>query len=261
VRLHERFTDPRGIAACILTGAAGAVVIAAAGPAFPVALLSGAGIGTAVYTAYISAEWLADRRRPAEPAPATDTATGNPVPADTERWLRRATAAAAKLRAQRDGSDNSTLIQALREAASYVDTAIGQLRRRVDAVVVIDANTAGPDAGELRKDQARLEKEAEALAPGPLQSAKQASARAAAERARSRERLDELREVLLATLESTVLRLEAAADRGSVLVSLQAAGDAAGTPVDLTPLTTELDAVQAGLDKLEEITHGLLTQE
>ncbi|KUL22152.1 hypothetical protein ADL12_42685 [Streptomyces regalis] len=58
-------------------------------------------------------------------------------------------------------------------------------------------------------------------------------------------------------MEATTLRLEAAAERGAMLLSLQAATDASAVPTDLTALDHELEAVQAGLDTLDEITRSL----
>ncbi|MDT0344027.1 hypothetical protein [Streptomyces litchfieldiae] len=240
-------TDPPGITAAVLLGAAGAAVAALAGAALTTALPTGAGIALLVWTVNALAT------RITAPAPPPPRAAA-PAPAgDTGRWLARATAAADRLAAHRAAEPQ------LADAAAYARTAAEQLRRRARAVAVLDASAGTADSRELRRDQHRLEKEAAALPPGALKSAKESSAAATAERAAARERLDELRDVLLATLESTTLRLEAAAERGSIIVSLRAAGDAAlEGRLDLTPLGAELAAVQAGLDKLEEITHDLL---
>ncbi|WP_165986571.1 hypothetical protein [Streptomyces sp. YIM 98790] len=180
---------------------------------------------------------------------------------ETEQWLRRARTAADRLRAHRDsGAADGTLGAALTDAASHARAATEQLTRRVEAVTVIDTATSdGEDSRELRGEQMRLEREAASLPEGAVRRAKEASARAVGERAASRERMEDLRTVLVATVETLTLRLEAAAEHGGMLLSLQAAGDAAASDIDLTPLTTELEAVQAGLEELEELTQRLLS--
>ncbi|WP_425086251.1 hypothetical protein, partial [Streptomyces hainanensis] len=190
------------------------------------------------------------------------TAPAPSTPADTASWLRRATAAADLLAAHRRASDDeSPLARTLDDAAAVVSDAAEQLRQRAGTIGRIDAVITGPDARRLLADAERLRREAASLASGPLRQAKEASARAAAERAASRRRLAELRELLMATLESTVLGLEAAAERAAVLVSLEVATDAsAGVEVDLAPLTDELAAVTEGLDRLGEISHRFATE-
>jgi hypothetical protein len=117
--------------------------------------------------------------------------------------------------------------------------------------------TAGGDSRELQAEQARLTNEAELLPPGPVRQAKESSARAVADRTASLARLEELRQLLLATLESLTLRLEALAEHGGMLLSVQVASEAAAATLDLTPLTSELQAVQTGLDQLEELSRTL----
>ncbi|CAM5277970.1 hypothetical protein [Streptomyces tanashiensis] len=122
---------------------------------------------------------------------------------------------------------------------------------------VIDATTAGTDREALRRDERRLTNEAAAATPGPVREAKRASARAVAERLASPTRLADLRDLMTATIEATALRLEAAAERGSMLASLRAADDAGTRQLDLTAPGDELEAVQAGLDERGEITRIL----
>ncbi|SFB96927.1 hypothetical protein [Streptomyces aidingensis] len=248
-------TDPAGLAAAFALGAAGAAAAAVAGGGWAVAVPAGAGIAALVWLVSTGTSRLTGSRpgpgpghRPAAPA----GRPRDPVPQDALAWLYRATVAADRL------TGHAAEVPALSEAAAYVQGAVERLHDQGQAVAVIDAEAGGPDSRALRRDQRRLAEQAAALPPGPLRSAKEASARATAERAEARSRLEELRELLLATLESTTLRMEAAADRGSVLVSLQAAGEDAAGRLDRDPLGDELEAVRAGLDKLEEITHGLL---
>ncbi|MGW4910085.1 hypothetical protein [Streptomyces sp. NPDC004270] len=250
-------------ATAVLLGAAGALAahLAGAGPA--AALPAGAGIGLLVWTAHLVTDLTTGRAGagtvgPPGPASArTGTGpAGSEPPADARRWLDRASAAAGKLDRHRRDSTDPALAEALTTAVGFVRTAAGELRARAEAVRVIDAATEGTDHAALRGDQRRVEEEAGALR-GAVREAKEASARAIGERAASLERLAGLRDLLMATLESTVLRLEAAADRGSLLVSLHAAGDAALGAADLTSLEHELEAVQAGLDRLDELSRSL----
>ncbi|MEU6198172.1 hypothetical protein [Streptomyces sp. NPDC047061] len=251
-------------ATATLLGAAGALAahLAGAGPA--AALPAGAGIGLLVWTTQLVTDRATGRpgagsgRLPGSGSGRKGNGPGGTEPpADARRWLERASAAAGKLDRHRHDSTDSTLTEALTAAVVFVRGAADELRARAEAVRVIDAAAEGTDHEALRGDQRRLEAEAGTLPRGAVREAKETSARAIGERAASLERLAGLREVLMATLESTVLRLEAAADRGSLLVSLHAAGDAAIGTADLTFLEQELEAVQAGLDRLDEISRSL----
>ncbi|GAA1922759.1 hypothetical protein GCM10009716_34040 [Streptomyces sodiiphilus] len=187
------------------------------------------------------------------------------APAESVQWLRRARAAASRLdgfRATGERDDGTTpgFASVLAEAAAHAQAAAEQLSSRVEAIAAIDAATDGSaDHRELRVEQGRLEREAAALPEGLLRRAKEESARAVADRARARKRMEELRQVHMATLESIGLGLEAAAEHAGMLVSAHAASEAAAEMMDLTPLTRELEAVQAGLDHLEQVTRSLVT--
>ncbi|MET9088223.1 hypothetical protein ABZX77_41155 [Streptomyces sp. NPDC004237] len=265
--MDGRHLPAAGTVTAVLLGAAGALAayLAGAGPA--AALPAGAGIGLLVWTAHLvtdrvtgraDAESRSSQTRTGRTGsgPAGSRFAGSEPPADARRWLDRASAAAGKLDRHRRDSADPALAEALTTAVGFVRTAADELRARAEAVRVVDAATEGTDHAALRSDQRRLEEEARALR-GAVREAKEASARAIGERAASLERLAGLRDLLMATLESTVLRLEAAADRGSLLVSLHAAGDAALGAADLTSLEQELEAVQAGLDRLDELGRSL----
>ncbi|MEV7571383.1 hypothetical protein [Streptomyces tanashiensis] len=254
---HGRRSRAVGAGAGVALGMAGAGVAALAGAASWAAPALGAVIGALTWGTHAAADRLgrtpAPRSAPDEPSPARDRT----IPADTRPWLTRASEAAAKLDRHRRDSTDPTLTQALGNASTRIRAAADQLRVRADVVGVIDATTAGTDREALRRDERRLTKEAAAATPGPIREAKGASARAVAERLASLTRLADLRDLMTATIEATALRLEAAAERGSMLVSLRAADDAGTRPLDLTALGDELEAVQAGLDKLDEITRIL----
>lgn len=187
------------------------------------------------------------------------------APPETTGWLRRAEAAARRLEGHRaacaredgPGATSPLLLQVLSDAALQARTAAEQLGNRASALAVIDHAMAGGDLRELNAEQARLTGEAERLPPGPVRQAKEDSAQAVADRAASLARLEELRQLLLATLESLTLRLEAVAEHGGMLLSVQVASDAAAATLDLTPLNTELQAVQTGLEQLEELSRTL----
>ncbi|MDV5149490.1 hypothetical protein R1T08_36585 [Streptomyces sp. SBC-4] len=254
-----RRRSSQALAAGAVLGVAGAGAAALAGASSWAAPALGAVIGALAWGTHTAADRLGRTRSPApsaatdEPSPAGD----GTVPADVRPWLTRASEAAARLDRHRRHSTDPTLGETLANASDRIRSAVDQLRARADAVGVIDATTAGTDLTALRVDEQRRRKHATALAPGPVREAKLASARAVAERLASLERLADLRALMTATVEATALRLEAAAERGSMLISLRAADEAGTRPLDLTALGDELEAVQAGLDKLDEITRTL----
>ncbi|MFB7512809.1 hypothetical protein [Streptomyces sp. NPDC056144] len=179
------------------------------------------------------------------------------APADIRPWLVRASVAVAKMdRHLRDATD-PTLTQAFANASERGYAAVERLRARAAAVALIDTTTAGTDREALRRDEERLRKEAAAHDTGPVREAKLASVRAVSERRDSLTRLADLRDHMTAAIEATTLRLEAAVERGSMLLSLRAADEAGTRPLDLSALDDELEAVQAGLDKLDEISRVL----
>ncbi|MFD4373899.1 hypothetical protein [Streptomyces sp. NPDC058486] len=279
-----RGRNPRTLAAATgaVLGTAGAGAAAVAGAASWSVPLIGLAIAVLTWGTYTAVDHLDGASGPA-PAPApfpspaptpfpsptepssgpgaapsvspSSPGSGLQLPADTRPWLARASEAAAKLDRHRHRGDatDPTLTQALGNASERIRSAEERLRARAAAVALIDATTAGTDREALRLDEQRLKKEAAAHADGPVREAKRASARAVAERRDSLTRLAELRDLMTATIETTALRLEAAAERGSMFVSLRAADEAGTRPLDLTALGDELEAVQAGLDKLDEI--------
>lgn len=265
-------------AAVALFAVAGSVTALLAGAPAAAALPVGAGVGGLVWGTHALTGRLTRPSPSASARPATgradardaDRPTGTPSdplsghlpepPADAARWLTRASAAADRLQHQCRQSPNASLWPTLATAATSVRAAADRLTAAAEAVRVIDTSgTSGTPADHqaLRRDQKRLEGEARALPDGPLRRAKQDAARATGERAATLKRLAELRQLLITTMEATALRLEAAAERGAMLLSLQAATDASAVPPDLTALDHELDAVQTGLDTLDEITRSL----
>lgn len=261
-------------AAVALFAVAGSVTALLAGAPAAAALPVGAGVGGLVWgthalTGRLTRPTASPSASPATgrtDAPDADRPTDTPSdplsepPADAVRWLTRASAAADRLQRQCRQSPNASLWPTLATAATSVRAAADRLTAAAEAVRVIDTSgTSGTPADHevLRRDQERLEAEARALPDGPLRRAKEDAARATGERAATLKRLAELRQLLITTMEATALRLEAAAERGAMLLSLQAATDASAAPPDLTALDHELDAVQTGLDTLDEITRSL----
>jgi hypothetical protein len=271
-------------AAAALFAVAGSTTAFLAGASAVIALPVGAGVGGLVWAAHAVTDRLArptpsasarpaagrpgtcgaDPRTARKPRPGTerggDAQSGRSAPpADAARWLARAAAAADRLEDQYGQSAGAALMPALATAATSVRAAADRLTAAAEAVRVVDATAAGApaDPAALLRDQERLEEEARALPDGPLRRATQDAARATGERVATLRRLAELRQLLMTTMEATALRLEAAAERGAMLLSLHAATDASAVPTDLTALDHELEAVQAGLDTLDEITHSL----
>ncbi|MFJ1812319.1 MULTISPECIES: hypothetical protein [unclassified Streptomyces] len=254
-------------AAVALFAVAGSATALLAGATTATALPVGAGVGGLVWAAHAITHRLTRPAPSASARPATgrtysqdaDRPTDAPPepPADAARWLTRAAAAADRLEHQCRQSPSASLWPALATAATSVRAAADRLTAAAEAVRVIDTSGAPADHRVLYGEQERLEEEALALPDGPLRRAKQDAALATGERATTLKRLTELRQLLITTMEATALRLEAAAERGAMLLSLQAATDASAVPPDLTALDHELDAVQAGLDTLDEITRSL----
>lgn len=250
-----------------LFAVAGSVTAFLAGAPAAVALPVGAGVGGLVWASHAVTGRLtrpapSARARPATGGPGTrdaDRSADAPPepPADAARWLTRAAAAADRLEHQCRQSPSASPRPALATAAASVRAAADRLTAAADVVRVIDTSGASADHRVLHRERERLEKEARALPDGPLRRAKQDAARATGERAATLERLAELRQLLITTMEATALRLEAAAERGAMLLSLQAATDASTVPTDLTGLDHELEAVQAGLDTLDALTRSL----
>jgi hypothetical protein len=258
-----------GTAASLLLGAAAAGVVRfGLDEPLSVAAVAGGGVWLLVMLNYLVSNRQARRAGlPATGGRIIDQA--KPVeliaPPETTSWLRRAQTAARRLEEHRaacahddgPGAASPLLLQVLSDAAAQARTAAEQLGNRAAALAVIDHAMAGGDSRDLQAEHARLTNEAERLPPGPVRQAKESSARAVADRVGSLNRLEELRQLLLATLESLTLRLEAVAEHGGMLLSVQVASDAAAATLDLTPLTSELQAVQTGLDQLEELSRTL----
>ncbi|MGW3414657.1 hypothetical protein [Streptomyces sp. NPDC000888] len=254
-------------AAVGLFGVAGGVTALLAGAPTAAALPVGAGVGGLVWAAHAITGRLTRPAPSASARPATGrsdspdadrpTDASSQPPADATRWLTRAAAAADRLENQCRQSPKASLWPALATAATSVRAAADRLTTAAEAVRVIDTSGTSTDHHDLDRERERLEEEVRALPDGPLRRAKQDAARATGQRAATLKRLTELRQLLITTMEATALRLEAAAERGAMLLSLQAATDASAVPTDLTALDHELEAVQAGLDTLDEVTRSL----
>ncbi|WP_326725821.1 MULTISPECIES: hypothetical protein [unclassified Streptomyces] len=250
-----------------LFAVAGGVTALLAGAPTAAAVPVGAGVGGLVWAAHAVTGRLTRPAPSASARPATGRSdspdadrpadASSQPPADAARWLTRAAAAADRLENQCRQSPKASLWPALATAATSVRAAADRLTTAAEAVRVIDTSGTSADQHDLDREQERLEKEARALPDGPLRRAKQDAARATGQRAATLKRLTDLRQLLITTMEATALRLEAAAERGAMLLSLQAATEASAVPTDLTALDHELEAVQAGLDTLDEVTRSL----
>jgi hypothetical protein len=247
---RSRLTDAPLIVAAVLLGGLAVAVAAATGVSILAVVVLGVAVGAIVYAVAAGLDRMLDRSRPGAPVPAPET----------RRWLERAAAAAATLRRQRSAAGDPGLARLLTDAATHASTMAGRLRERASALAVVAAAAAGTERDQLRREAERLDREAAELPSGRLRAEKESAARAAAERLASYERLADIRALLLASIESSVLQLEAVAARGSVLLSMGAAGGAEAGATDLAPLTAELAAAQETLEQTEEITRQLLGQ-
>lgn len=248
VKAH--LTEPWGIVAAILLGGMGGAVAAAVGSSMATAALVGMAIGGSVYGIKVGLAVLLDRAR----AGARDD-----VPDDARPWLARAAATVAALRDQARRTPDANAAALLTDAAARALAATDRLRRRAGALAVVDTAIAPTDIDALRSDHGRMLR---ALTKGPpdgaLRVERQAAARALSERIAAHQRLVDMRALLLANMESTVLRLEAVTAQASVLRSLHATSETTTGLADLTSLADELDAARLGLEETEDITRQLL---
>ncbi|MFB8775959.1 hypothetical protein [Streptomyces broussonetiae] len=261
--MTQRTDHLTGVLAALVLGTAGAVAAALGGATSWAVPAAGAGIGAVTFAAHAATTRRhdADRRTRTnghrEDAGSRAPAPDGAPPEDAVPWLERAGSAAGTLDRHAHAATGTALAAPLTAAAGTTRAAVEQLRARAAALRVIDTAVDDGILADLEQQRGRLAQEADTAAPGALRDAKRASVRALEERIAALERLTRLRGLLTATLEATTLSLEAAADRGTVLLSLQTAQDAGGAPVDLTALTDELEAVQAGLDRLDDLSRTM----
>ncbi|MBC7273095.1 MAG: hypothetical protein H5T76_31080 [Streptomyces sp.] len=260
--MTQRADRLTGVLAALVLGTAGAVAAALGGATSWAVPVTGAGIGVAAFATHTATTRRHDAGRRTHTNSHREDAGRAPVPngtppADAAPWLARAGAAADTLHRHALAATGTALAAPLTAAADTTRAAEEQLRTRAAALRVIDTAVNDATLADLAQQRHRLAQEADTAASGPLRDAKRASVRALEERIAALERLTRLRGLLTATLEATTLSLEAAADRGTVLLSLQTAQDAGGAPVDLTALTDELEAVQAGLDRLDDLSRTM----
>lgn len=250
VTVRDRLAEPWGIVVALILGGMGAAVVAAAGRSALTAVLMATVIAGIVYGINVGLGLLAERPRAAE-----RTAVAN----DARPWLARASAAVTALEGEQRRVRGASGARTQGDAADRARAANERLRRRADALAVTDAALAGTDITALRRDHDRLR---HALDQAPADSALHAERRAAMqaveERISAHQRLVDMRALLLANLESTVLRLEAVAARASVLTSLQATTATTAEAHDLTALADELDAARLGLEETEKLTRQVL---
>lgn len=247
--MKRRLADPPAIVAVVLLAGL-AVGVAAVGGLSP---LVAAGIaivvGGLVYGIAVVPGLIADRRQ---------------LAGSGRAWrgmLRRADKAVTQLRRHQRSTRDPELARLLSEAGTRAAAVSERLRERVRAAAAVQAMDPVANLEQLRRDRARLDREAAAQPEGRLRSEKEAAATAAAERIAAQERLVEMRDLLLAGIETATLQLEAVAARGAVLLSMGLTASGADTSgSDLDALAAELASVQQTLEQTEEITRQLLGQ-
>jgi hypothetical protein len=244
--MGQQLRDPWGILVAVLFGGLAGAVAAASGSSTVVIVLVGVVVAVAVYAVRLTVAMAAGRR------------PRGPVPAEVRPLLARAEAAAGAIALSRRLNRDASVAVLLSEAAAQARQATGRLDRRALAMSTVDRMAAGADRSRLDSERQRLTREAGELPEGPLRAEKLAAAQAAGNLADSHQRMADIRARLLASIESTVLRLEATAAQGSVLVSMGSTrgdGDPAG---ELARLSDEIEAVRSTLEQTEEITRLLL---
>jgi hypothetical protein len=268
--MAQQLRDPWGILVAVLFGGLAGAVAAAGGSSTVVTVLVGFAVAAAVYGVRLAVALVAGRR------------SRGAVPAEVHPLLARAADAAGAIALSRRLNRDAEVAVLLSEAAAQARQATQRLERRALAMSTVDRMAAGMVAGmvagmaagtdrrRLADEHQRLTREAGELPEGPLRTEKLAAAQAAGSLVDSHQRLADIRARLLASVESTVLRLEATAAQGSVLVSMGSArgdGDPAGEPDGdpdgdpgggLARLADEIEAVRSTLEQTEEITRELL---
>jgi hypothetical protein len=244
--MGQQLRDPWGILVAIVFGGLAGAVAAAGGASTVVTVLLALAVAAAVFGVRVATALAAGRGPRAV------------VPADARPLLARAAdtgrAIALSRRLNRDDEVGALLQRAARQARQ----ATRQLERRAHAMSIVDRMAAGVDTWLLADDHQRLNREAGELPEGALRAEKLAAARAAGDLADSHRRLADIRARLLASIESTVLRLEATAAQGSVLVSMDSTRGHGDPPGELAQLADDIEAVRSTLEQTEQITRELL---
>lgn len=244
--MGQQLRDPWGILIAAIFGGLAGAVAAAGGSSTVVTVLAGLAVAAAVYAVRLAVALAAGR----SPRLA--------VPADVRPLLARAGDAAGAIALSRRLNRDAAVAALLAEAAAQARLATRRLERRALAMSTVDRMAAGGDPRRPADDHRRLAREAEELPEGPLRAEKLAAAEAAGNLADSHRRLADIRARLLAGIESAVLRLEATAAQGSVLVSMGSAREGGEPAGELTRLADEIEAVRSTLEQIEEITRELL---
>lgn len=247
--MRSRLADPPAIVAVVLLAGLAVGVAVVSGLSLLVAIGIAVVVGGLVYGIAVTPGLVADRRRLAGWGRAW------------RPMLRRADRAVAQLRRHQRATADPELARLLSEAGTRAAAVSERLRERVRAAAAVQAMDPVANLEPLRRERARLDREAAAQPAGRLRSEKEAAATAAGERIAAQERLVEMRDLLLAGIETATLQLEAVAARGAVLLSLGlTAGGADTGSSELDALAAELASVQETLEQTEEITRQLLGQ-
>jgi hypothetical protein len=245
---REHAKEPWGLVAAGLLGGVGGAMAAAVGPSTAVGLLVGLAIGGTVYGVRVGLGALGDRSGGARPPD---------LPEDAEHFLDRAEAAVGVLRAKAKAASDPHLRDLLHDAASRAGSAATGLHESAAAMAVVDTGLAGVEVQELRAEHKRFTRSARTVKSDALRAEKEASARAVAERIVSYERMAEMRQLLTAGVESTVVGLEAVAAQAALLVSMRATSGVIPER-DLVHLAEELEAMRAGQAETDIITRRVL---
>jgi hypothetical protein len=262
VTVRDQLTEPWGIFSAALLGGLGAAVTAAVAPAAVLALPVGLGIAGVVYGVKVSLGILGDRlARPpaARPDPGLAALPAPPRGSPAERWLRRAEAAVATLHRQSESPADPTLRSQIGDIDDQAGGALNDLRRFAGQVTLVDATMSGIDVNRLQRESAAIRQSLTGLTAGPLRDERRRALRSVADQLDVAKRLSDVRDTLLARMQSAVLGLEGLVARMAELLALHATTQGASlTASRVAELTSDLEGMRAGLAEAEELSRSTL---
>lgn len=239
--LADELKDPWGL---LVAGVSGGMAWAVLGTALGAAAApAGLGVAAAVLGVKVASGVLLGRDRRDDRAAAPRLRRGSAA----EHWLVRAQAAVRAM-------DEVALTGADDEAHA----AVAAVERLGEQSVVVEQALARVDAGGLDDEAARLAAQAR-QAPPSVRPELARSAAALQDRIAVRDRLRETHDTLLARMQSAALGLESVAARlAEVSVLGATTGGSHDTARQVAELTSEVEALRAGLAEAEALSRRVL---
>jgi hypothetical protein len=262
VGVRQQLTEPWGIVAAALLGGLGGAVTAALAPVAVLGVPVGLGIAGAVYGVRVGLGALSDRagRAPKpRPDPGLAALPTPPRGSPADRWLRRAEAAVDTLHRQTESPSDPTLREQICDVDDQAAGALGDLRRFAGQVTLIEQTLGGVDSRRLTQEYGGIQRALNGVPAGPLRDERERALAAVADQLDVARRLGEVRETLLARMQSAVLGLEGLVARMAELLALHATTSGASmTATRVAELTGDLEGMRAGLAEAEQLSRSTL---